>query len=65
MNRKLIPLILASVVLWIAQLACNLPSSQENPDTFATLNALYTASAQTLEAAGTRGRRRHERAGGA
>ena len=53
MNRKLIPLILASVVLWIAQLACNLPSSQENPDTFATLNALYTASAQTLEAAGT------------
>ena len=35
------------------QLACNVPSGSQTPDTFATLNGLYTASAQTLEAAGT------------
>ncbi len=34
-------------------LACNFSASSATPDTFATLNGLYTASAQTLEAAGT------------
>ena len=53
MNKKYSSFLVAVIVLWIAQLACNLPSGAETPDTFATLNGLYTASAQTLEAAGT------------
>jgi hypothetical protein len=32
------------------QLACNVPADSATPDTFATLNDLYTASARTLEA---------------
>ncbi len=39
--------------LLIVQLACNVPSSAATPDTFGTLNALYTASVQTQQAAGT------------
>ena len=42
----------AIVFLLIAQLACNLPNP-EQPDPAATLNALYTQSAQTLQAMGT------------
>jgi hypothetical protein len=45
--------ILAFVILLLAQLACNIPLNSATPDTFATLNGLYTASAQTLEAVGT------------
>jgi hypothetical protein len=45
-------LIFASFLL-LFQLACNISASQATPDTFATLNGLYTASAQTI-AAGTR-----------
>lgn len=46
--------VLFLAVILAAQLACNLPgSSPATPDTFATLNELYTASARTLEAAGT------------
>jgi hypothetical protein len=43
-------IILSVVVILIAQLACNVPGNSATPDTFATLNGLYTASAQTLEA---------------
>lgn len=38
------------VLLLMVQLACNVPSSTATPDTFATLNSLYTASAQTVPA---------------
>jgi len=38
----------------IIQLACNTLASSATPDTFATLNGLYTASAQTLEVASAR-----------
>lgn len=51
MTKKYSPFIAAIIVLWIAQLACNLPSNSATPDPFATLNGLYTASAQTLAAA--------------
>lgn len=37
----------------LAQLACNAPSGAATPDTFATLNGLYTASVQTQQAGGT------------
>jgi hypothetical protein len=53
MSRKFSPIALSLAFLLVAQLACNLPSGQATPDPFATLNGLYTASAQTLEAAGT------------
>jgi hypothetical protein len=45
--------ILFVVFLTIAQLACNTLASTTTPDTFATLNGLYTASALTLEAGPT------------
>ncbi len=45
--------ILSITFILIAQLACNIQADSATPDTFATLNGLYTASAQTLEAAGT------------
>lgn len=52
MSRK--PILLTFAVLLIVQLACNVPSnSVGTPDTFATLNALYTASALTVQAGGT------------
>jgi hypothetical protein len=38
------------ILLLIVQLACNVPSNSATPDTFATLNSLYTASAQTVQA---------------
>jgi len=41
-------IILSIVVIFMAQLACNAPGNTATPDTFATLNGLYTASAQTL-----------------
>ena len=50
MSRKNVSFICALVVLLIVQLACNLPSNSATPDTFATLNGLYTASALTVEA---------------
>lgn len=53
MSRKFSPLVLSLVVLWLAQTACNLPSNAATPDPFSTLNGLYTASALTIEAAGT------------
>ena len=37
------------VFLIVVQLACNVPSSAATPDTFATLNSLYTASANTQQ----------------
>lgn len=43
----------ALIGLFLAQIACNAPSNQATPDTFATLNSLYTASAQTVEAVQT------------
>jgi len=51
MSRK--PLLLTFAILLIVQLACNVPSNSATPDTFATLNALYTASALTVQAGGT------------
>ena len=53
MPTKKSPLILFIVFITIVQLACNVPADSATPDTFATLNGLYTASAQTLEAAST------------
>lgn len=54
MNRKISPLVVFLVILALVQIACNLPSTDpETPDPFATLNGLYTASAQTLAAAGS------------
>lgn len=54
MNRKFPPLVAFLIVLALVQLACNVPSSDSGtPDPFATLNGLYTASAQTLAAAGS------------
>src|SRR5688572_2361473 len=51
-NKK--PSFLMFLALLLAvQLACNAPSSSGTPDTFATLNGLYTASALTVEAVGT------------
>lgn len=50
MSTKNFPIILFVVLITITQLACNLSASPVTPDTFATLNGLYTASAQTLEA---------------
>jgi len=52
MSAKKPSIILSVLILWVAQLACNLPGEAETPDTFATLNGLYTASAQTLEVSG-------------
>ena len=43
---------LALAVVVLAQLACNLPNPEE-PNPAATLDALYTQSAQTLEAMAT------------
>lgn len=51
MSRK--PIIFSIAILLIVQLACNVPSNSSTPDTFATLNGLYTASALTLQAGGT------------
>jgi hypothetical protein len=53
MSRKFSPFIVLIIVLLTVQLACNLPSDSATPDPFATLNGLYTASAQTQAAAGT------------
>ncbi len=53
MFRKIAPTAAAMVFVLIAQAACNLPSNPATPDTFATFDGLYTASALTLEAAGT------------
>ena len=46
-------LFLALIVVVLVQAACNFPSS-EKPNPAATLNALYTQSAQTLEAMASR-----------
>ena len=51
MSTKKISLVLFIAFITIVQLACNIPANSATPDTFATLNGLYTASAQTLEAA--------------
>jgi len=53
MTMKKSPLILFIAFITIVQLACNIPSNSATPDTFATLNGLYTASAQTLQAGST------------
>jgi hypothetical protein len=50
-TRKLI-LFLALIVVVLVQAACNFPGSEE-PNPAATLNALYTQSAQTLQAMAT------------
>lgn len=52
MNRnKHFPIFL--IILFIVQLSCNAPNGSETPDTFSTLNGLYTASALTQEASGS------------
>lgn len=51
MSRK--PFLLTFAIVLIVQLACNASSNPATPDTFATLNALYTASALTVQAGGT------------
>ncbi|NWF64904.1 MAG: hypothetical protein HXY38_11425 [Chloroflexi bacterium] len=54
MPRKYSTFIIFLIALWTAQIACNLPSSDSaTPDPFATLNGLYTASAQTQAVLGT------------
>lgn len=53
MFTKKSSLILSITAVMIVQLACNIQADSATPDTFATLNGLYTASAQTLEAVGT------------
>lgn len=54
MSQKSSPFIVLFTILLTVQLACNLPSSDSGtPDPFATLNGLYTASAQTQAAIGT------------
>ncbi|MCB9111190.1 MAG: hypothetical protein H6634_08070 [Anaerolineales bacterium] len=53
MSRKYSFFIVLIVVLLAAQLACNLPSNSATPDPFATLNGLYTASAQTQAVSGS------------
>ena len=53
MSIKKSPFILFVVFLTIVQLACNLSTNTGTPDTFATLNGLYTASALTLGAGPT------------
>jgi len=50
MFTKKSPGILFVTLMIVSQLACNLGANPATPDTFATLNGLYTASAQTLEA---------------
>jgi hypothetical protein len=53
MRDKKSSFFLVIVLLLTVQLACNAPGSSGTPDTFATLNGLYTASALTVEALGT------------
>ncbi len=53
MSSKKSTIILSIIIVMIAQLACNISADAATPDTFATLNGLYTASAQTLEAGGS------------
>ncbi len=53
MFTKKFPFVVWILFLTAAQLACNLGVSPATPDTFATLNSLYTASALTLEALAT------------
>jgi hypothetical protein len=55
MFTKKSPLALFVGLIVISQLACNLGANQATPDTFATLNGLYTASALTLETEDTPG----------
>jgi hypothetical protein len=51
-TKKISPILFAAIML-IAQLACNISSNSATPDTFATLNGLYTASALTQGAGST------------
>lgn len=53
MSKNYSPFILLIIVLLTVQLACNLPADSATPDPFATLNGLYTASAQTQAVAGS------------
>lgn len=46
-------LLIFLTVIVLVQLACNTPSGDATPDTFSTLNALYTASVLTQQAGGT------------
>ena len=52
MKAKKLTFSIALIAVILAQAACNLPNSSK-PDPAATLNALYTQSAQTLEAMAT------------
>jgi hypothetical protein len=54
MKRRIIRMFIVPVVLLIASLACNLPSTvNSTPAAVSTLNALYTIAAQTVQAAST------------
>lgn len=48
MAAKKSPILLFIVFAIVTQLSCNLAANSATPDTFATLNGLYTASALTL-----------------
>lgn len=50
MSAKKFTLVFFVGALVVSQLACNLGANPSTPDTFATLNGLYTASALTMEA---------------
>ena len=53
MSIKRSPIVLFIVSIIVTQLACNISAATATPDTFATLNQLYTAAAQTAEVGGT------------
>jgi hypothetical protein len=52
MNKQKFAFTISLIFIIVVQAACNLPQA-EGPDPAATLNALYTQSAQTLEAMAT------------
>ncbi|MFN8411982.1 MAG: NBR1-Ig-like domain-containing protein [Anaerolineales bacterium] len=52
MNIKKYSPALFLIFSFLIQMACSIPSGAATPDTFATLNGLYTASAQTQQAGG-------------
>jgi hypothetical protein len=53
MPKKISPILLLVFLIIISQLACNISANSATPDTFATLNGLYTASALTQGAIAT------------
>src|SRR5258706_13946983 len=54
MQNKKVSLFVFAALLLIVQLACNVQANSARPDTYASVNGLYTASALTVEIVGTR-----------